>query len=129
MPTVKLTQRLLDDLSGAEPPAKDEFYWSERMPGFGVKRKGSSGTLSFCAQWRDRRTNKTHRLALGRVGKVSLEGARKAAEQVFDQVAAGKNPIEDRNAYREAWTFAELADDYLGSSDWAKKAASTRLND
>ena len=36
MPVSRITQRFVDDLLGAQPPSRDEFYWHERMPGFGV---------------------------------------------------------------------------------------------
>ena len=52
MPVSRITQRFVDDLLGAEAPARDEFYWSERMPGFGVKHRAGSGSVSYVIQWR-----------------------------------------------------------------------------
>ena len=129
MPVVKLTQRFVDDLLGAQPPAKDVFYWSDRATGFGVKHK-ASGRASWCYQWRDPTTGKSHRLALGDAAKLKLEGAKKAMEAQAAQIAAGRNPIEERRHRRETMTFRQFVETvYLASDRWRRKAPSTRAND
>ena len=45
MPVSKLTQRFVDDLLGAEAPSRDEFYWSDRMTGFGTAWTWSKSTM------------------------------------------------------------------------------------
>src|SRR4051794_31492845 len=129
MPVLKLTQRTVDDLLAAEPEPRDEFYWDERMPGFGAKRKAGSGSVSFVIQWRDRTTGRSHRLALGDARKLPLEGARKAAKARFEQIAAGENPVEVRRQHRGAPTFDQLAELYQRSDPWRRKAESTRRKD
>jgi integrase len=129
MAVSKLTQRFVDDLLGAEPPAKDVFYWSERMPGFGIKHKAESGGVSYVMQWRDRRTGRSHRLALGNARQVKLEVARKVAEERFAEIAAGRNPMTEKRLARAAPTFQALVDAYLASPAWRRKAASTRSVD
>lgn len=130
MPTVKLTQRFVDDLRGASSPDKDAFYWSEREPGFGVKHKAGSGSVSWCYQWRDPRTGRSHRLALGDAAKVRLEAAKKAMEARAGEIAGGKNPLQERRRHREAQTFKGFVEGvYLRSETWKRKAPSTRAND
>jgi integrase len=130
MPVVKLTQRFVDDLLGAEPPEKDTFYWSDRSAGFGVKHKLGSGRVSWCLQWRDPSTGRSHRLTLGDAAKLKLEAAKKAMEAQAAQIAAGKNPIEERRYRRERMTFREFVERvYLASDRWRRKAPSTRVND
>jgi integrase len=129
MAVSKLTQRFVDDLLGAEPPDKDAFYWSERMPGFGAKHKATSGGVSFVMQWRDRRTGQSHRLALGDARQVKLDVARKLAEERFAEIAAGRNPMAEKRLARAAPTFQALVEVYLASPAWQRKAPSTRTAD
>jgi integrase len=129
MPTQKLTQRFVDDLVAAEPDERDVFYWDERMPGFAAKRKASSGSVSFVIQWREKKSGRSHRLALGDARKMSLEGARKAAKARFEQIAAGDNPVDARRQYRAALTFDQLTERYQQSDEWKRKAETTRLKD
>jgi integrase len=129
MPVSRITQRFVDDLLGAEAPAKDEFYWSERMPGFGVKHRAGSGSISYVVQWRekgDRSLGKSHRLSLGNAAQVRLEAAERVARERLAEVMAGKNPIQDRRRFRESPTFRGLIDTYLASRDWRRKAPTTR---
>lgn len=129
MPVVKLTQRLVDDLLGAAAPGKDAFYWSDRMAGFGAKHKAGTGRVSWVMQWRDPKSGNSHRLALGDAAKVRLDRAKAAAETRFGDIAAGRNPIQERREYRDAPTFRELTVLYLASDVWKAKAPSTRAND
>src|SRR4051812_32130668 len=129
MPVSKITQRFVEDLIGAVAPAKDEFYWSERMPGFGVKHRAGSGSVSYVIQWRDARSGHSHRLALGNARRLKLDTAERAARDRFADVAAGKNPLEERKRTREAPTFRGLIDAYLKASAWRKKAPSTQVAD
>src|SRR3954451_3023589 len=102
MPVSKITQRFVDDLLGAQPPARDGFYWSERMPGFGVKHRAGSGSVSYVIQWRDARSGRSHRLALGNAKKVRLDAAERVARERFAEIASGKNPLDERKRTREA---------------------------
>src|SRR3954462_9101382 len=96
MPVSRVTQRLVEDLLSAEPPERDEFYWSERMPGFGVKHRAGSGTVSYVIQWRDAGSGRSHRLALGSAAKLKLDVAERAARDRFAEIAGGKNPLDER---------------------------------
>lgn len=138
MPVSRITQRFVDDLVNAAPPAKDEFYWSERMPGFGLKRRAGSGSVSFVIQWRD--ASGSRRLALGDARKLKLDAAEKAARERFAEVASGRNPLEERRKLRAAITFTQLLDGYrddardqrqgyLQSPEWLKKSATTQVAD
>lgn len=138
MPVSRITQRFVDDLRGAEPPARDEFYWSERMPGFGVKRRAGSGTVSFVIQWRG--DAGSHRLTLGDARKLKLDAAERAARDRFAEVASGKNPLDEKRKLRAAITFTQLLDGYkddagdlrlgyLSSNEWLKKSGTTQAAD
>ena len=129
MPVTKLTQRLVDDLRGAEPPTRDLFYWSQRFPGLAVKHKAGSGRVSYCIQWRDPETGRSHRLAIGDAAQLKLDKAEAAARDRFAAIAAGRNPMKERARTRSAPTFPELVDQYLASDTWKAKASSTRMND
>lgn len=130
MPTVKLTQRTVDDLVAAEPPDRDTFLWCQRQPGFGIRRKARGEAVAFIIQYRDRNTGKSHRLVLGDARRLRLEDARSAAKTREGQIAGGGNPVQERRARRVAPTFSGWIDDvYLKSPDWAKKAPTTRAFD
>lgn len=130
MPRVRLTQAFVADLLGAQPPPADEFYWSDRTPGFGAKRKAGSGRVSFVYQWRDKTTGRSHRMALGDASKVRLEDARALLNRHAAIVAAGGNPLHQRKAARAAPTFRDFVENaYLTSDAWRRKAPSTRAVD
>lgn len=126
MAVSRITQRFVDDLLGAQPPVRDEFYWSERMPGFGVKHRAGSGSVSYVMQWRAPKSGRSHRLTIGNASRVKLEAAEKAARERFAEIAGGKNPMQEQAKLREAPTFKALVDAYRTSPAWRKKAESTR---
>lgn len=129
MPVVKLTQRLVDDLVNAEPPARDEFYWSDRVKGFGIKRQAQSGRCAYVIQWRDPSTGKSSRMRIADAAKVKLDAARGLVSDAFVKIAAGQNPLKARQERRKAKTFREVIDAYRSSRAWRDKAPSTRVGD
>ena len=129
MAVSKITQRFVDDLLGAQPPARDEFYWSERMPGFGVKHRAGSGAVSYVVQWRDAQSGRSHRLTIGNASRLKLDAAEKAARDRFAEIANGRNPLQDRAKAREAPNFKTLVESYRASLAWRKKSMSTRKGD
>ncbi len=104
----KLNKRLLDGLTAA---AADAFTWDSELRGFGVRVK-PSGTKTYVVQYRTPEA-RTRRLAIGKVGTLSPDEARKIAREKLAAVAAGSDPSAERRKTRSATTVGELADLYL----------------
>jgi integrase len=79
-------------------------------------RVTSNGARSWCLRFRDPRSGNTSRATIGDYPDVSLAEARKRADAMRRQVAAGENPVEAKRRERElatSKTFQALADRYL----------------
>jgi integrase len=109
----KLTKRVVDAIRPDRGGA-DVFVWDEgdgAIKGFGVRMK-PSGAASFLIQYRTQE-GRTRRLALGRVGVLTADEARKLASDKLKGVAHGGDPSAERRTARAALSVADLADLYL----------------
>jgi integrase len=116
----KLTKEKVDGIF-PDPGGADVFRWDEgdgAIKGFGVRMK-PSGAASFVVQYRTPE-GRTRRLALGRVGVLTADQARKLAAARLSEVAHGRDPSAERRAAREALTVAEVAELYLCEGPAAK---------
>jgi integrase len=104
----RLSKALVDQL---QPRAKDYFVWDDQVKGFGVRVK-PSGTRSYIVQYRTRR-GKARRFTIGKHGTVSTKDARKRARQILTEAVFGSDPAERARQIREAYSFRELASEYL----------------
>lgn len=99
----------------AMPKGKEEhFEWDDDMPGFGIRLRGDRATW-VCGYRIDGRQR---RESLGDVRKLSLEAARKVAQNRFAQVKLGIDPAGKRaNAKKEAtrskMTFGDAVKKFL----------------
>lgn len=109
----KLTNRTLQ-LLAPDPDGRDTFAWDGELRGFGVRMK-PSGAATFLVQYRTPE-GRTRRLALGRVGTLTPEEARKAARQSLAAVARGTDPSVERKSLRHALTVAEMCDFYMDAA-------------
>ena len=109
----KITKRVVDGLR-PDPAGRETFLWDTgdgAIKGFGV-RLMPTGVASYLIQYRTRE-GRTRRLALGRVGVLTPDEARRAAGARLKEVSGGDDPSADRQAARKAMTVAELCDWYL----------------
>jgi integrase len=116
MNATKLTKHQID---AQQPSTKDVYLWDTSPPGFGVRVR-RSGIKTFIYSYRagGGRSACKSRHTIGRYGKITLEQARKQAQQLAGQVAAGHNPSADRAAQRlekarERQTVAAVADEFI----------------
>lgn len=111
MPTLKITKRAVDALKAA--PAGDVLYWDaspEGPQGFGI-RVTPKGAKSFIFQYR-LKGFPARRVTIGRYGKVTVEQARKVAQDHSYSVAKNTDPLEaQRKKARDARTLG--FEDYL----------------
>jgi transcriptional regulator with XRE-family HTH domain len=109
-------QILTDALCRTKPPPTGQLEIADlRQTGL-VLRITSNNARSFAYRFRHPHGRKTLRATIGPYPATSLEAARKRAKEMAAQVAGGANPIDARNAEREAApsrTFEALAARYL----------------
>src|SRR5262245_6126500 len=111
-----MRQILTDALCRAKPPRSGRLEIADLREVGLVLRITSNGARSFAYRFRHPHSRKTLRATIGPYPATPLEAARKRAKEMAAQVADGTNPIEARNAEREAAptrTFQALADRYL----------------
>ncbi len=91
---VRLGKREIDALA-CPPERRDQIVFDDELPGFGL-RVTRDGTKTFLFQYR--RGTLVRRLRLGRYGELTPAQARRLAEAVRGQVAAGADPAAERAA-------------------------------
>ncbi len=125
MTQVKLTKTFIDSLDPATAE-RDHVYWDTSMPGFGIRVKPPA-TMSYVIQYRT--AGQSRRMALGKHGRITLEGARKEAKKYLGQVTVGQDPARERAEQRAAPTIRELATDYLERHAVLKKRPTSVRDD
>lgn len=105
MPTLRLTKAAIDS---AKSEGRDTFLWDATLRGLGVKIT-PSGSKVFIYQYRmGGRGSKLRRFTIGRYGELTLEAARRKAEELARQVRLdGNDPLEAKRSARAK--AAELA--------------------
>jgi integrase len=104
----KLTKRFVDSVKTGP---KDVILWDDELAGFGLRVK-PSGARTFLIQYRNR-AGRTRKLALGRVGVVAPDNARRKAKVELGKVADGHDPSATRGADRKGMTVSGLCEEYL----------------
>jgi integrase len=113
---IAVRQILTDTLCRTKPPRNGRLEIADLRQAGLVLRITSNGARSFAYRFRHPHSRRTLRATIGGYPGMSLELARKRAKEMAAQVAHGTNPIEVRDAEREAAptrTFQALADRYL----------------
>jgi hypothetical protein len=102
----------------AKPAGKQHTIWDAVLPGFGVRVSGG-GKLAFVVMRRPMGSKKPVRVTLGHYPAMTLDAARKAAQDALAELLAGKSPTEERKrrirerAEADVHTFAGVAKRYL----------------
>ena len=92
-PAIKLTKSVVEKLP--VPDAGQEIYRDRELKGLGVRVTGG-GTKTYIVEKRIGR--KVKRVTLGKSNVLSAEEARKRAQEFLGKVAAGRNPIAEKQA-------------------------------
>jgi integrase len=121
----KITKRIVD----AAIPNRKNYYilWDSSLAGFGLQVL-PSGTKSYVYQYRNHE-NRTKRITIGKHGKLTADQARKKAKKFENNVIDGLDPVELKQARKNALTVGGLFDSYLESAKFAEKAETTRKVD
>ncbi|HEY9426920.1 MAG TPA: Arm DNA-binding domain-containing protein, partial [Gemmatimonadaceae bacterium] len=118
MPTQKITKRLLDSYPQSEG---EVFIWDTDLAGFGV-RVHPTGKRAFVFRCRPGggRAAIQRKLTIGEYGSITVEQARREAQRLAGEIAAGRDPGAERDgrraaklASRDAPSVAELGTHFL----------------
>lgn len=107
--TLNFTKAGLAKLPPA-PKGVKQYYYDEREAGL-VLAVTSGGAKSFYLY--KRIEGRPERLLLGRFPDLTIENARKAAQEAKGQIAQGINPQKEKRAVRDEMTFGALFGDYM----------------
>lgn len=125
MANQKLTERRIERLAYNPGGPSRQIEWDTEITSFGV-RLYPSGKKSFVLQYGPR--TKRQLLALGQVGRVTLEQARGFARERLFELAKGHNPLEERRSRRSAQAHSvnELITAFLNDNEhrWSRSHAS-----
>jgi integrase len=102
-----LTKTFIQSLPELEAGANKLRVFDDRLPGFIAEKR--PGGVTFYMRYIDAR-RRTREVKLGRLGDVTLEQARKAAEKLRSQVSLGEDPLAERDRKRAVPTVAEFAE-------------------
>lgn len=109
--TTVLTKRIID---GSAPTDKRYDLWDSQVSGFGV-RIGTSGVKTFLVRYRadgGGRTAPRRYVTVGRYGTLTVEQARKKAQQLLAAATVGEDPASQRDALRNEMRISGLIDLY-----------------
>ena len=108
------SKRLTDARIRSKRPEESRYEVWDTEPGFGL-RIAPSGRKSFVYLYRFE--GKPRRMTLGVYPRVSLADAReevaKAVKKLETDIDPGAEKIAARNEFRDAESFAELADEFI----------------
>ena len=121
----KLTKRTVD----AERPGDDQrFLWDVEIKGFGLK-VFPSGTKTFVYQYRTPE-GRSRRLTIGKYSDtLTADQARALAKDKAYEFHAGRDPMGEKQARRNALTVDDLLDLYMKSEKFASNAQTTQATD
>ena len=120
----KITKRVVD----AAVPKPDRYIiWDEEIKGFGLLVM-PSGIKSYFYQYRTAE-GRQRRATIGKHGEWTPPEARAKAEDHREVVRAGRDPLADKRALKDAPTVGETIDAYLASESFKVKAISTQRVD
>lgn len=118
----RITKRMVDE---AKPQSKDTFAWDTDLPGFGLKVT-PKGRKVFVIQYRlGGRKGVTRRYTIGAYGPLTIEQSRSEAKRLLGEVAAGRDPQEQKKTGQSVPGLHDLLDDFLAEHVDAKLKTST----
>jgi integrase len=106
-----LTKKIID---ASAPSDKRYDLWDSQISGFGV-RIGTSGVKTFLVRYRadgGGRTAPRRYVTVGRYGTLTVEQARKKAQQLLAAATVGEDPASQRDALRNEMRINGLIDLY-----------------
>jgi integrase len=122
MATRRISKSTVDALHC--PPDKDrDIVWDDKLKGFGVA-VFPSGIKTYVAQYR--KDGRSHRVAIGKHGRLTPDEARREAKALLGDVEKGVNPALERRTKREAPTLNKAAAGFLTYAFTKKKIGTAK---
>jgi len=103
----KLTKRLINETKAE----RELVLWDDSLPSFGVRVK-PTGVKTFVVQYRNK-AGRSRRLSIGKLGRLTLDEARKEALRLLSKTSLGEDPLEERQTLRKSETVAGLWARYM----------------
>ena len=106
-----LTKRIIDTIA---PTERRYELWDSQVSGFGL-RVGISGVKTFVIRYRadgGGRNAPRRYVTVGRYGALTVEQARKKAQQLLAAATVGEDPASERDAKRNEMRISGLIDLY-----------------
>ena len=120
MPTMKLTKSAVDT---AQPDSRDYEIRDTIIPGFFCKIT-PAGRKTFMLSYRTP-TGERRKPALGTYGQITVDQARRLAQDYLASVRGGGDPSQERQVARTAPTVKDLADRFMVEHSEARNKPST----
>lgn len=94
----------------AVPDGKDKLrLFDDKLTGF-IMEVRRSGNITFYVRYRDAR-NRQREVRLGKLGDITVEQARRRAQELRAEASLGGDPAGDRDRLRAVPTFAEFVEE------------------
>jgi integrase len=111
MNRIKLDQKTVDRMRAPDPSGKQTMYWDSSKAGFGVRVSGSKNSIAYIVQ-RTLPNKKDRRVTIGRTSELSLEQARREADELILSMRSGVDPKAGKKG---EVTLKQAADGYLAA--------------
>ena len=115
-PKIRFTKSFVDSI---KPTDRDEIYWDTDIPALFLKVTPKNRKV-FGIYYRSA-TGTQRRPMVGRYGNITVEGARKAARKMLEQVAAGGDPSKERREARSAPDLNTVFDRFINEYATGRK--------
>jgi integrase len=106
MPT--LTRGLASNPPALPPDVKKRRYFDDKLTGFFMEHR-NTGTVTFYVRYAAAH-GRSREIRLGRLGDVTLDQARKRAQEIRAAAALGADPAAERDRLRAVPTFSEFVE-------------------
>jgi integrase len=122
MATRRISKSTVDSLFCSGRKDRD-IVWDDKLKGFGVIVY-PTGLKTYVAQYR--KDGRSHRVVIGKHGRLTPDEARKEAKALLGDVEKGANPAFERRTKREAPTLDKVAEGFLAYTFAKKKTGTAR---
>jgi integrase len=117
-----ITKRSVD---AAMPRPADSYLWDDELAGFGLKITPAGRKVYLVQYQLGGRKGRTRRVTIGQHGNVTPTFARNEAKRLLGEIAAGRDPAEDRDKTRADKSLAVVLGQFMMEHVQSKRKAST----
>jgi len=103
-----LTRGLVSNPPALPPDVKKRRYFDDKLTGFFMEHR-NTGTVAFYVRYTPAH-GRPREVRLGRLGDVTLDQARKRAQEIRASAALGGDPAGERDKLRAVPTFSEFVE-------------------